>query len=169
MFIAIANAIGIAKNNNNVNKLIAMFQARGASVPNSVFEAASCLKATLNELNLTYIPALLTSPQISGGDYVGALITATTGTYDGISPFTYTYQWYLDDEIIVGATGSTYTTDDQGVLKCFVSAFNDFGVNSNFTNSINITIVDSFIARVEADGGVFEAEACLISQIDNLL
>ena len=50
MFIAIANAIGAGKIPNYISKLIKDFKTRVA-LDGGTFEAQSCLKTTLTELN----------------------------------------------------------------------------------------------------------------------
>ncbi len=66
-------------------------------------------------------------PTISGSAQVGALLTASTGSWTN-SPSSYTYQWQQDDTTdIVGATSSTYTpvAGDAGhTLDVIVTAHN---------------------------------------------
>ena len=61
------------------------------------------------------IPGSQDAPTITGTPDVGAVLTATPGTWnrDG---FTYAYQWQRDGRDIRGATGETYrvTRADQG-------------------------------------------------------
>lgn len=168
MQISISNAIRGKRNSNTYNKLISLFIERGVPL-NCVFEAKSCLQSTLIKLNLTYIPQLISSPVLSGDDYLYGTLSVSNGVYNGISPFAYSYQWYLNDVIIVGAETNTYVTEEEGVYTCSVAVLNDFGRFISFSNSITVSIIPSFISRVLADGGTFEAESCLISQIDNLL
>jgi hypothetical protein len=168
MQISISNAIRGKRNSNTYNKLISLFIERGIPL-NYVFEAKSCLQSTLINLNLTYIPQLISSPVLTGDDYLGGTLSVSNGIYDGITPFVYSYQWYLDDVIIVGAESNTYVTQEEGVYNCSVAVLNDFGRFISFSNSITVSIIPSFISRVIADGGTFEAESCLITQIDNLL
>jgi len=168
MQISISNAIRGKRNSNTYNKLISLFIERGIPL-NCVFEAKECLQATLIELNLTYIPVLTSNTVLSGGDYVGATLSVSSDVFNGITPFVYSYQWSLDGVTIPGATSSTYLTEDEGLFSCSVAVVNDYGRAVGFSNSIAVSIIPSFIARVVADGGIFEAESCLITQIDNLL
>jgi hypothetical protein len=85
------------------------------------------------------------SPQISGLNQVGALLSVSTGIWTGTTPITYSYQWKrcnpqgdLDScQPIAGATSNTYTVQasDQGVaLRAYVTATNATGSVSAFTN-----------------------------------
>lgn len=168
MQISISNVIKGKRNSNTYNKLISIFIKRGIPL-NCVFEAKACLQATLIDLKLTYIPVLTSNPVLSGGDYVGATLSVSNGVFDGITPFVYSYQWYLDGVAIPGATSSTYLTEDEGFFSCSVAVVNDYGRAVGFSNSIGVSIIPSFMARVASDGGEFEAESCLITQIDSLL
>ena len=74
-------------------------------------------------------PLSLTLPEISGIAKVGNTLTVSDGTWDGTPPIEYSYQWQYAKTAtnIVGATGNTYTIDDEDVGKtlcCVVSATN---------------------------------------------
>jgi hypothetical protein len=49
------------------------------------------------------------APVISGFNYVGYPLTTTNGTWTGITPVSYTYQWKRNGSNISGATASLYT------------------------------------------------------------
>ena len=53
-------------------------------------------------------PVNTTAPSISGTPEVGQTLTASTGTWTGTAPITYTYKWKRNGVDIPGATGSTY-------------------------------------------------------------
>lgn len=48
-------------------------------------------------------------PTISGTAQVGQVLTATTGTWTGTAPTSYTYVWTVGGTVASGATTSTYT------------------------------------------------------------
>ncbi|MBA2321510.1 MAG: hypothetical protein H0V89_10165 [Deltaproteobacteria bacterium] len=77
-------------------------------------------------------------PAISGDLVVGSVLTGTTGTWTGVAPFTYTYQWKRCDVAgasctrIHGATSSTYTLtgdDPLHTLRVSVRATDGNGVS----------------------------------------
>jgi len=83
-----------------------------------------------------YAPQNTAVPTVSGTPRVGQTLTATTGTFSGDQPITYTYQWQRCDQNgancsnIVGATGQTYrlVSADQGrTLRVVVTATNARG------------------------------------------
>jgi len=84
-------------------------------------------------------PVNTVAPVISGGTYVGDVLTTTDGTWTG-SP-TFTYQWFNenDDEDIVGATSSTYTLGSvlAGIeISCKVTGTNAAGSDTVIGNVI---------------------------------
>ena len=136
MFIAIANAIGSNRKSIDKNtKLIKSFKAR-VLADGGTFEAESCLKTTLESLNLQYPPLLITAPVVSGNNYSGQTLTTTNGVFDGITPLVYTYQWLLDGSPILGATSSTYVVTSNGTISCKVTATNSFGSVTSTSNEI---------------------------------
>jgi hypothetical protein len=118
-----------------VSKLIRDFKARVAA-EGGTFEAESCLKATLETLDLQYLPLVVEAPVISGDNYAGSTLSTTNGVFDGITPFIYTYQWLLDGNPILGATSNTYVVANNGTLSCKVTATNSFGNASSISNEI---------------------------------
>jgi hypothetical protein len=145
MQISISNAIKGSRTSSVVVKLIKSFKTRVA-LEGGTFEAQSCLKTTLEALDLQYPPLVVEAPVISGDNYAGSTLSTTNGVFDGITPMTYTYQWYLDGSPISGATSSTYTTTGGGNLTCQVKATNSFGSNIVISNSVEITpfILDTY-------------------------
>ena len=120
---------------NKLALLIKSFKTR-VSADGGTFEAESCLKTTLKSLDLQYPPIVIEAPVVSGANYAGSTVTTTNGVFDGITPLTYTYQWFLDGSPILGATSSTYTVTSNGNLTCKVTATNDFGSASSTSNSL---------------------------------
>jgi RHS repeat-associated protein len=81
-------------------------------------------------------PENTSPPVISGTAQDGHTLTASTGTWEGIAPISYAYQWQLCEEItdacreIPGATESTYTLEEEDVgllVSVIVTASNDSG------------------------------------------
>lgn len=71
------------------------------------------------------VPVNVTAPTISGATLPGSTLTCSTGTWRGSTPITFTYQWYVNDVAIPGATSNTYSnTLDNKAYKCGVSARN---------------------------------------------
>ena len=129
---------GQGQNGSFIDALIAQFKTRVA-LDGGTFEAESCLETTLEALDLQYPPLVVEAPVITGSVAIGSLMSVSNGVFDGITPLTYTYQWYLDGSPISGAKSSTYTTDNTGDLTCVVTATNSFGSASGLSNLLNIT------------------------------
>jgi hypothetical protein len=80
-------------------------------------------------------PVELTPPEINGDAIVGEKLTATTGTWKGNTPISYTFKWQTCNAATTscpgnGATGNTYTVkaNDQGQrLRVKVLAKNNAG------------------------------------------
>lgn len=60
--------------------------------------------------NNNVISVILENPQINGNPVIGQLLTATTGLWAN-DPIEYSYQWYLNDLPVVGATSNTFSID----------------------------------------------------------
>lgn len=89
-------------------------------------------------------PYSITVPVLAGSAMVGATLSASTGTWGGFPPPTYTYQWERDDVNISGETSSTYTSDEGDighVITCTVTATNSSGSLS--ATSLGRTIIDA--------------------------
>ena len=123
--------VGIDPNQAIINTFKSRVLADGGT-----FEAESCLKTTLESLNLQYPPLLIESPVVTGNNYAGQTLTTTNGVFDGITPLVYTYQWLLDGSPILGATSSTYVVTSNGTISCKVTATNSFGSSSSTSNEI---------------------------------
>lgn len=64
--------------------------------------------ATSADTEIAVAPVNTAIPVISGTLEVGETLTASTGTWTGTAPITYTYQWKRNGVDIPGATGATY-------------------------------------------------------------
>ena len=99
------------------------------------------IEGFLRHIGVATMPVNTVAPIISGGPYVGDVLTATTGTWTGTPAlFLYSYQWRRDGVDIAGATASTYTidnADDGADITCLVTATNAGGPVSLVTNAIS--------------------------------
>jgi hypothetical protein len=90
-------------------------------------------------------PANAGLPAISGTPVVGETLTASTGSWTGTVPITYTFQWKADDVEIGGATAATYlvTSGEIGAeITCTVTATNIIGAASA-TSDPTAAVVDT--------------------------
>jgi hypothetical protein len=68
-------------------------------------------------------PSLVSGPAVSGTAAQSRQLTASPGTWSGLGPVTFAYQWYRCDvtgsacAVIRGATGQTYTLGSRDVGK----------------------------------------------------
>jgi len=85
-------------------------------------------------------PSESSPPTISGTAQQGKTLTASTGTWNGTTPITYTYQWRRCDKNggdcadVSGATSKTYTLGSSDVghtMRVHVTAKNDDGSASD--------------------------------------
>jgi hypothetical protein len=95
-------------------------------------------------------PVNTIAPVISGTSRVGQVLTTTNGTWTGITPITYTYQWKKNGSNIVSATAQTYTlvSGDFGAattIQCVVTATNSFGNATSNSNIISNTITNDIL------------------------
>lgn len=91
-------------------------------------------------------PANVTLPTVTGDAVQGETLTTTTGTWTGLAPITYAYQWFNSDADITGATASTYvlTEDDIGLTV---------GVRVTATNVRGPVGVESDVTAPVTGGG----------------
>ena len=84
-------------------------------------------------------PVNTVAPVISGTAERGEELSSTTGTWSGTGTITYAYQWLRNGAEIAGATASTYTlvaADDNANIRCRVTATDDEGSRSAFSNTL---------------------------------
>lgn len=84
-------------------------------------------------------PANTVAPEITGTAERGEVLSCTTGTWSGTGTITYAYQWLRNGAEIAGATASTYTlvaADDNANIRCRVTATDDEGSRSAFSNTL---------------------------------
>ena len=93
------------------------------------------------------LPTNLTAPVIAGSGAVGATLTCTPGTWDGVPTPVITHQWFADSLPILGATNLTHvvTAQDAGhVVTCHERATNTLGTVSEPSNGIAIPALRGF-------------------------
>ena len=92
--------------------------------------------ANAHRSTIKVVPSSVTPPTISGTTLVRHVLTATTGTWDGTIPFTYTYQWQRCNSDgdscsrISGGTAAAYVLKNEDVgstLRVEVIASNGHG------------------------------------------
>ena len=84
-------------------------------------------------------PTNTVAPEVTGTAERGEVLTCSTGTWTGTGTITYAYQWLRDGVEIAGATASTYTlvaADDNANIRCRVTATDDEGSRSAFSNTL---------------------------------
>ena len=89
-------------------------------------------------------PVNTVAPAVTGTASFGSTLTTTDGTWTGLAPITFTYQWQRTSVDISGATSSTYTlvaADVGNTIRCVVKATNSVApsgvtANSNSTASV---------------------------------
>lgn len=87
-------------------------------------------------------PSNIITPSLSGLAEVGAVLSCSTGTWL-YSPDSYAYAWFVDDVLDAGlGTASTLVVPPEvggHVVKCRVTATNEAGSASVYSNSRTIT------------------------------
>lgn len=97
-------------------------------------------------------PSNTAAPTISGNNWEGQTLTATTGTWDG-TPTSYTYQWTADGSNIGGATSSTYvlaTGQAEKVVRVIVTAHNATGTGTA-TSAATATVMGNPVTIFGSD------------------
>jgi hypothetical protein len=93
------------------HSLVALVEASFGTTAQTAFSVATpvAMPATLVG------PTVVAGPTVSGAAGVGRQLTASPGTWSGLGPVSFAYQWYRCDVtgahcmLIRGATGATYT------------------------------------------------------------
>jgi hypothetical protein len=78
-------------------------------------------------------------PVVTGTNKVGETLTSTSGTWVSDESISYSYQWYRDGILIVGATSNTYLlteADEDSDIYCRVTALSDSVSKSKISNVI---------------------------------
>ncbi len=118
-------------------------------------------------------PVVTAAPTISGTAQDGQTLSATTGTWTGTPPITYTYQWRRCDAVggscsdIFGATSPTYTLvpgDVNATVRVVVTATNAAGGSSSASAQTAVVVpappvntVLPAISGTTVDGGTLTA------------
>lgn len=102
-------------------------------------------------------PQNTAAPQITGTASVGSTLTATTGTWSGSAPITYTYAWErcatngASCAAIAGATAQTYeaaSADAAHTLRVVVTASNAAGSGQATSAFVSINAVSTPVSTV---------------------
>ena len=84
-------------------------------------------------------PVNVVAPVLSGTPEVGETVTSTPGTWQGVTPFTYTRRWMRDGATIEGVTTASYDLvedDDGAMISVEVTATNSAGSGVAISNEI---------------------------------
>jgi hypothetical protein len=115
------------------------------------------------------VPANTSAPTISGTVQQGQTLTASTGSWSGTEPFTFTYQWQRCDshgggcDDLRGSTSTTYTLQKGDVNRTFrvvVTATNSEGASTAVSS---VTGVVTTPAPVPTPGAPANTSAPIIS------
>lgn len=85
-------------------------------------------------LNTTF-PSITTDTTFECGE----VLSVNVGVWSGSLPMTFTYQWFLGIDEVVGATGASYAPPTGGNYSVAVVATNDYGFSGMGTGSTNIS------------------------------
>ena len=86
------------------------------------------------------VPVNIDPPVLSGDFLVDTVATCSDGIWTN-DPTEFSYQWYRDSREIPRAFGSTYlliNLDKGKTISCLVTATNDFGSGSQFSDEVFI-------------------------------
>lgn len=85
------------------------------------------------------VPVNTVAPAITGTPQIGQKVTCSTGTWVSDSRITYSYQWTIDGNNIIGATNSQFQITAEEVFKnlaCNVTATNENGSAVQASNTV---------------------------------
>jgi hypothetical protein len=86
------------------------------------------------------IPINVVSPELEGTFVSGSQLRCSGGEWLN-DPIIYNYQWYRNENEIIGAESSRYVLvfdDIDTIISCLVTAINEFGRGSAFSNRVYI-------------------------------
>lgn len=89
-------------------------------------------------------PINTVAPVIAGTLNVGMVLSCSTGTWTGLQPITYTYQWQSGGVNVSGATSNAYVLQSSDVGKnmtCVVTATNKLGTDNATSNSLGPVLI----------------------------
>ena len=101
------------------HSLVALVQASFGSTAQTAYSVATPVAVAATVAG----PSLVSGPAVSGTAAQSRQLTASPGTWSGLGPVTFAYQWYRCDvtgsacAVIRGATGQTYTLGPRDVGK----------------------------------------------------
>jgi len=86
-------------------------------------------------------PVNTSSPAISGSELPGSTLTCSAGSWTGVPPPSFTYQWLRDGVAIAGATAPSYlvqSADEGHTLSCQVTAANTAGQQAALSAGVTV-------------------------------
>ncbi len=94
----------------------------------------------------------------------GSICSGEALTLEVVSDGNYNYQWYLDDEIIIGATESVLQADEGGFYEVIISTS-----NGECRDTLQSTVIESFIDGLnigDDDIALCPGETVILSPLD---
>ena len=94
----------------------------------------------------------------------GSICSGEALTLEVVSDGNYTYQWYLDDEIVIGATESVLDADVGGFYEVIIST-----LNGECRDTLQSTVIESFIDGLDIgddDIALCPGETVILSPLD---
>jgi surface protein len=111
-------------------------------------------------------PTTLDTPQISGLNIAGNVLTVDEGLWSGSPTITFTYQWKRDNVDIVGATLVNYTLTNDDVntdVTCDLTATNAFGSVTVTSNTVTIQAITGLLDEHTGAAAAFAIDSRLYS------
>lgn len=120
-------------------------------------------------------PLNTVAPAVTGTATFGQTLTTTNGTWTGLAPITFTYQWQRVTTNISGATSSTYVlvaADVGNTIRCVVRATNSVApsgvtANSNSTASVAAVVPGAPTIGTATSTGVTTATVAFTAPASN--
>jgi hypothetical protein len=119
-----------------------------------------------NLIATNFGPTNTIAPVVTGITQRGETLITTNGTWIGIDPITYTYQWVRNLVDIEGATNNTYTlayADDNAFISCKVIAMDDFGATTKLSNIVGPSLAAPYSLFAPIVSGTFRVGSTITS------
>src|SRR5439155_2592324 len=132
----------------------------------SAASAASAVVAAAPSPAPTVVaPSVVSAPVVSGSAQQGQTLSASSGSWDGTQPITYTYQWYRCDSggnnCVASVTGSTDllgSADVGATVRVVVAASNSAG-SATSTSVATAVVAASSVAPSLVSASVVSGSA----------